>query len=133
MLKFALAAAATAVTLDGLNQEPEDALVEEEPQELDLADQLIEEEDTDDQDLAELELDEGDDEEEEVRPSSRRKWKWAFPRSGVAKVRSLLRKKVFSTRRFIAGLKRQVKANMFRAAKAALGITWNRVRKVILK
>ena len=44
MLKFALAAAATAVTLDGLKSE--DALVDEQLQELDLADQLLQEDDT---------------------------------------------------------------------------------------
>ena len=60
MLKFALAAAVTAVTLDGLNNQSEDALVEE-PLEQDLADQLIQEEDTDDQEMEEIGLDEEED------------------------------------------------------------------------
>ena len=109
MLKFALAAAATALTLDGLNAESEDALVEDAPEDL-LADQLVEEEDADsdddDQEMEELDLDEEDDKKRKWRAKMRalKRARW-FKKLGKGVFRAL-RKGKFSAKRLFTALKR---------------------------
>ena len=105
MLKFALAAAATALTLDGLNAESEDALVEDAPEDL-LADQLVEEEDADsdddDQEMEELDLDEEDDKKRIKIAMKRARW---FKKLAKGVLRAL-RKGKFSAKRLFTALKR---------------------------